>query len=59
MALGLKRNPIADLEVEHLSVRPHLTQESEPRDDSVVQVDQLCLGQPVDVDLHALCFTAS
>jgi hypothetical protein len=34
-------------------MRPHVSQESQPFDDTVVQVDEFCLGQLVDVDLHA------
>jgi AcrR family transcriptional regulator len=45
LAVRLKRDPIAHLEVEHPGVRPHLTQEPEPRDDPVVQIDQLAFGQ--------------
>ena len=52
MSLWLKQNAIADLETEHLRMRPHLSQELEPGNDSVVQVDEFCLGQLIDVDLH-------
>jgi len=53
MSLWLKRDTIADLELEHPGVRPHLTQEPESLDNPVVQVGQFCFGQLVDVDLHA------
>jgi len=33
-------------------MRPHVSQESQPFDDTVVQVDEFRLGQLVDVDLH-------
>ena len=33
-------------------MRLHLIEEAKARDDAVVEVDQLGLGQPVDVDLH-------
>src|SRR5438552_4547852 len=53
VAIRLKGDAIADLEFEHLGVRPHLSQELEPGNDSVVQVNQFRLGQLVDVDPHA------
>jgi hypothetical protein len=37
----------------HLRMRPHVSQESQPFDDTVVQVDEFRLGQLVDIDLHA------
>src|SRR2546428_11177010 len=52
MAVRLKRDSIADLELEHLAVRPHLVQEPQPLHDPVVQVDEFCLGKLVDVDPH-------
>jgi hypothetical protein len=52
MAGRLKRHAIADLELQHLRMRPHVSQESQPFDDTVVQVDEFRLGQLVDVDLH-------
>ena len=52
MSFWLKQNAIADLKLEHLAMRPHLSQELEPGNDSIVQVDEFCLGQPIDVDLH-------
>jgi hypothetical protein len=53
MSVRLKGDAIADLELEHLGVRPHLSQELEPGNDSVIQVDEFRLGQPIDVDPHA------
>src|ERR1700694_31962 len=41
----LKRHAIADLELQHLRMRPHVNQESQPFDDTVVQL--------VDVNFHA------
>jgi len=52
MSFWLKQNAIADLKLEHLAMRPHLSQELEPGNDSIVQVDEFCLGQLIDVDLH-------
>src|SRR5262249_15584342 len=54
MSVRLKGDAIPDLELEHLGVRSHLSQELEPGNDSVVQVDEFRLGQPIDVNLHAL-----
>jgi hypothetical protein len=34
-------------------VGAHLTQETEPLDDAPVEVDQLRLAQPIDVNHHA------
>jgi hypothetical protein len=42
------RSPV--LELQHLGTHPHLLQEAQTCDDTVVEVDQLGLGQPVDVD---------
>jgi len=53
ISLWLKRDTIAYLELKHLSVRPHLTQEPKPRNNPVVQVGQFRFGQLIDVDLHA------
>jgi hypothetical protein len=53
MSVRLKGDAIADLELEHVGVRSHLSQELEPGNDSVVQVDEFRLGQPIDVDPHA------
>src|SRR4029079_1195840 len=41
----LKGDAIADLELKHLGMCSHLSQELETGNDSVVQVDQFCLGQ--------------
>ena len=50
MSFWLKQNAIADLEPEHQGMRPHLSQELEPGNDSVVQVDEFCLSQLIDVE---------
>jgi hypothetical protein len=34
-------------------VRAHLGQESQALNNPVVQIDEFCLGEPVDVYLHA------
>jgi hypothetical protein len=52
MPTGLKRHALTDAEIEHVGVSSHLLQELQAGDDSVVEVDELCLGQFVDVDLH-------
>jgi hypothetical protein len=39
VALRLKGNPIADLELQHPRMRPHLIQESQSLNDSVVEID--------------------
>ena len=54
MSVRLKGDAIADLELEHLGMRSHLSQKLEPGNDSVVQVHEFRLGQPIDVDPHAL-----
>lgn len=48
----LKRDPIADPEVEHLLMRAHLVQEPQPRHNPVVQIDQFFLVEFVDVNFH-------
>jgi len=51
-ACRVKPHALADPELEHGDVRLELPEEPEPRDDSVVEVDQLGLGQSVDVYRH-------
>jgi hypothetical protein len=48
---GLEHNPIADPELQHLGMRPHLAKEPQARDDAMIEVDKLGLAQPVNVDL--------
>src|SRR5437667_12884684 len=52
MSFWLKQNAIADLKLDNLAIRPHLSQELEPDNDSVVQVHALCVCVLIDVDLH-------
>jgi len=47
-----ERHAIADREVHHGAVGPHLVDQAEPRGHAVVQVAKLVLGEPVDVDGH-------
>ena len=42
--------PVADPEREHLRVSPHPLQEAEPLDDPMVEIDEVRLGQLVDVE---------
>ena len=48
----LKRHAFADTEIEHVCVRAHLLQESQARDDAVVEIDEFGFGQFVDVYRH-------
>ena len=41
----LEAHPIADLEFQHLIVRPRLTQETQPFDDPAVKINQFILGK--------------
>jgi len=52
VSLRLKGDAITDLELEHLGMCSHLSQELKTGNDSVVQVEQFRLGQLVDVDPH-------
>jgi hypothetical protein len=54
VALRVKRNTIADLELQHPRMRPHLIQESQSLNDSVVEINEFCLGQLIEVDSHEL-----
>src|SRR5271165_4248249 len=45
-------DPVTDPEFEHFRMRPHLVEEAEARDDAVVEVDELGVSQPVDINLH-------
>lgn len=51
-ACWLKRNTITNLELQHLRVSVHLLQEPQPFHDAIVEINELSLGQIVDVDLH-------
>jgi len=50
--VGLKLNPVADVELEHFGMRSHLMEEAQAFHDAIVEVDQFCFGEFVDVDLH-------
>ncbi|HEY4646208.1 MAG TPA: hypothetical protein VIH25_08005 [Steroidobacteraceae bacterium] len=51
-ALWLKRDAVPDLEIEHPFMRPRLMKESQPFDDSVVEIDEFCFGETVDINSH-------
>jgi hypothetical protein len=53
--IRLKCHPVADPKVEHLRVRAHLVQKSQPRHDPVVEIDQFILAKFIDVDFRD-CF---
>jgi hypothetical protein len=53
----LKGDPVTDPKFQHVGERPHLVEPAEARDDPVVEVDQLGLGQPVDIDLRGSPFS--
>jgi hypothetical protein len=46
MKLHFLPNP----EIQHLRMRPHLAQKSQPRYDFVIQLHQFILGECVDID---------
>lgn len=50
--LWLKRDSIPNFEVEHPFVRSRLMQKSQPFDDAVIEVDEFCLAEAVDVNSH-------
>jgi hypothetical protein len=50
--LRLKLDAVADPELKHFGMRPHLMKEPQAFNDPIVQVDQFGFGEPVDVDLH-------
>ena len=52
-AFRLKRDAVADSEVEHARVGARLMQESQAFDDAVVEIDQFLFGEAVDVDAHS------
>jgi hypothetical protein len=43
---------LADAEIHHLRVRSHLAQESETRDDLVVELNQFIFSQAININLH-------
>jgi len=52
---GVKGNAIANLELQHLSVRAHLVQKTKALHDPMIEIGQFRLGEFVNVDLHRLC----
>src|SRR5262245_29560991 len=52
MLIGLERYAIPDLELQHPRMCSHFAKETEARNDAIVEVDELCFGKLVDVDLH-------
>jgi hypothetical protein len=48
----MERDPLADSELEHGHVRVKLSQEPQPRHDSVIKIDQLGFRQHVNIDRH-------
>lgn len=52
--LRMKAHSLPNRKLEHCGVCAHLLQETEPLNDSVVQVDQLGFREFVDVDLHLI-----
>ena len=52
LSRGLEGDPIADLELQHLRMCPHLVEKAQPRDNAMVEIDEFGLGQLVDVDLY-------
>jgi hypothetical protein len=52
MAVGIKGNAFADLEIQHSRVRPHLAQKPQALDDPVVQVDKFRFAEFIDINLR-------
>ncbi len=52
-AFWLKLNAIADPELKHLGMCAHLMQEPQAFDDSIVEVDEFCFCELIDIDPHA------
>src|SRR6266496_3691441 len=48
----LKRNPIANTELQHLGVSAHVPQEFQPLDNPIVEINQFTFSKPVNVDPH-------
>lgn len=51
----LETDSLSEGELQHRRVGAHLLQQAKPLNDPIVQVDQLSLGQLIDVDLHRSC----
>jgi hypothetical protein len=52
LSVRLKLDSVADAEIEHFGMRTHLMEEPQALDDPIVQVDEFCFRESVDVDLH-------
>ena len=52
LAWRLERDPVTDLEFQHLRVCTHLMKKAEARNDAMVEVDEFGFRHFVDVDLH-------
>jgi hypothetical protein len=50
--LRLKRNTIANTELQHLGVSAHVPQEFQPLDNPIVEINQFSFGKTVNVDPH-------
>jgi len=48
---SLKSDTVSDLEIKHPLMRAHLAQKAEALHDSMVEVDQFCFGEFINVDL--------
>ena len=54
-ALRLERDSVADAELKHLGVRPHVRNEAKTLHDPVVEIDQFRFGQFVNIDSGHWC----
>lgn len=52
LSIRLKLDSIANSELKHFRVRTHLVEEPQALHNPIVQVDELCLSESIDVDLH-------
>lgn len=55
--VGLERNLVTYRELKHMRMRAGLIQKAQPRNDSIVVVDQLRLGKAVDVNRWCHCLS--
>ena len=53
-SFGLERDPITDRKLQHSRMGSGLMQETQPFDDPIVQVDQLCFSKAINLDLGCL-----
>ena len=58
-ALWAKRDTIADPELQHLRMCPHLAQKSKALNNPVVEVGKLRFGELINIDLHDGIHTSS